>query len=50
MEEARRERERELYLACIHDQAPAAMLSWIAPQIRATCRAQARRAIRTVRR
>lgn len=50
VEHARRERERELYLACLHDQAPAAMLTPIAGQIRTSCRNEARRATRTVRR
>ena len=50
VEEARRTRERELYLVCLHEQAPAAMLTWLGPRIRASCRNQARRAVRTVRR
>lgn len=50
VDEARRQRERDLYLVCLHEQAPAALLTWLGPQIRASCRNRARRAVRTVRR
>lgn len=49
VEEARRDRARELYMACLHEQGPA-LGTGLGRQIRASCRAKARRGVTTVRR